>query len=88
VVQETNVIATGKHKTIDFFLGNWVVNKKRRGFVATEYREWNLFTVSMVTGEKAGHKIIKKSAKCDKSLILCIFLKNFINLGRIFRDFY
>ena len=45
------------------------------------------FAVSMVTGEKAGHKI-KKSAEYDKSLILRIFLKTFINLGRMLRDFY
>ena len=67
MVQETNAIATGKHKTIDFFRGNWVVNKKRRAFVATEYREWDLFTVSMVTGEKAGHKIIKKVRNATKA---------------------
>lgn len=40
----------------------------------------------MVRDEKAGHKII--NAKYDISLILLIFLKNFINLGQIFRDFY
>ena len=43
--------------------------------------------VSMETGVKAGPKIIK-SVKCDKRLILSIFLKDFINFGRVFRDFY
>ena len=45
--------------------------------------------VSMATGVKAGPKIIK-SVKCDncKRLILSIFLKDFINFGRVFRDFY
>ena len=43
--------------------------------------------VPMATGVKAGPKIIK-IVKCDKRLILSIFLKDFINFGRVFRDFY
>ena len=43
--------------------------------------------VSMETGVKAGPKIIK-SMKYDKRLILSICLKDFINFGRVFRDFY
>ena len=78
MVQETNAIARGKHKTIDFFFrDNWVVNKKRRPFVITEYREWDLFTVSMVTDGKAGHKIIKK---CE--------MRQKLNFTYLFEKFY
>ena len=60
-----------------FPTSDWVVNKKRRPFVITEYREWDLFTVSMVTGEKAGHKIIKK---CE--------MRQKLNFTYLFEKFY
>ena len=67
----------GKTQNNWFFRDNWVVNKKRRAFVITEYREWDLFTVSMVTGENAGHRIIKKCKMRQK-----------LNLTYLFEKFY
>ena len=47
--------------------------RNRRQFVITEYREWDLFTVSIVTGERAGHRIIKKKRNATKAYLYISF---------------